>query len=102
MSYVEYTVQVSDSGNKFWYLNGKRHRTDGPAIEHVNGGKHWYLNDKLHRTDGPAIEYASGTKSWYLNGKWLTEQEFDNRNNQSCEGKIVEIEGKEYRLTEVR
>ena len=38
-------------------------------VEHPDGEKWWYLNGKLHRTDGPAIEYADGTKSWYLNGE---------------------------------
>jgi hypothetical protein len=52
-----------------WYLNGKLHREDGPAVERANGYKEWRLNDKLHREDGPAVEYASGTKEWYLNGK---------------------------------
>jgi len=33
-------------GNKYWYLNGKLHRTDGPAVERINGTKRWYLNDK--------------------------------------------------------
>ena len=66
---IEYTVKVWDNGNKCWYLNGKRHREDGPAIERANGSKSWYLNDKYHREDGPAIEYANGTKYWHLNGK---------------------------------
>ena len=34
------------NGTKFWFLNGKRHREDGPAIEYDNGYKAWYLNDK--------------------------------------------------------
>ena len=33
-------------GTKRWYLDGKRHRTDGPAIEYPNGDKYWYLNGK--------------------------------------------------------
>jgi hypothetical protein len=66
---IEYTVKVMAYGSKFWYLNGKLHREDGPAIEWASGGKRWYLNDELHREDGPAIEYASGDKLWYLNGK---------------------------------
>ena len=69
MSYKEYTVKVYDTGNKFWYLNGKFHREDGPAIELANGSKFWYLNDIRHREDGPAVEYANGSKLWYLNGK---------------------------------
>ena len=26
------------------------------------GNKWWYLNDKLHRENGPAAEYANGNK----------------------------------------
>jgi hypothetical protein len=57
------------NGTKMWRLNGKLHRTDGPAIERSEGTKLWYLNGKLHRTDGPAIERSDGTKLWYLNGR---------------------------------
>ena len=56
-------------GYKEWYLNGKRHREDGPAVEYADGKQEWYRNDKLHREDGPAVEYASGVKFWYLNGE---------------------------------
>jgi len=87
-------------GYKAWFLNGERHRENGPAIEYASGTKFWCLNDKLHREDGPAIEYSDGTKSWYLNGKKLTEEEFNQR-TKSCSGKIVEIDGKKYRLTEI-
>jgi len=64
-----YTVKVSDKGTKSWYLDGKLHCTDGPAIEGAYGTKEWYLDGKLHRIDGPAIEGAYGTKEWYLDGK---------------------------------
>ena len=57
---IEYTVKVWDNGDKFWYLNGKLHREDGPAVECANGDKSWFLNGKLHREDGPAIERANG------------------------------------------
>ena len=43
---IEYTVKVYPNGNKYWYLNGKPHREDGPAVEWVDGGKEWYLNGK--------------------------------------------------------
>jgi len=33
------------------------------------GSKRWYLNGLKHREDGPAVEYLTGTKVWYLNGK---------------------------------
>ena len=64
-------------GTKVWYLNGKLHRKDDPAVEWVNGDKFWYLNGELHREDGPAIEYANGKKEWYLNGEVFTEEEFN-------------------------
>ena len=87
-------------GSKQWYLNGKRHRTDGPAIESANGYKAWWQHDKRHRTDGPAVEYASGTKAWYIDNFPYTEEEFKKKMN-SCEGKTVTVDGKEYRLTAI-
>ena len=66
---IEYTVKVYEDGTKSWYLNGKRHREDGPAVECADGSRYWYLNGQLHREDGPASEYADGSKSWYLNYK---------------------------------
>ena len=75
---IEYTVKVYDNGDKWWYLNGKRHREDGPAIEWADGSKFWYLNDEL-----------------------LTEAEFNKRKNKPCSGKVVEVEGVKYKLVEV-
>jgi len=57
------------SGAREWYVNGVQHRTDGPAVEWAGGTKEWYVNGKLHRTDGPAIEWANGYKEWYVNGE---------------------------------
>jgi hypothetical protein len=45
MTYKTYEVKVHTHGTKAWFLNGKRHREDGPAIEGVGGYKYWYLND---------------------------------------------------------
>jgi len=97
-------IEYAD-GSKFWYLNDKRHREDGPAIEWANGTKHWFLNGKYHREDGPAVERANGDKKWYLNGKKLSysewKEEIAKLNQPTCNGKVVEIEGKKYRLMEV-
>ena len=67
-------VECSD-GTKYWYLNEKYHRTDGPAVECADGSKYWYINGKCHRTDGPAIEYPDGRSYWYLNHKQYTKEE---------------------------
>ena len=99
---IEYTVKVYPNGTKYWYLNGKLHRADGPAHEYANGGKLWYLNGKLHREDGPASELADGSKYWYLNGKFLTEQDHKKATTTkaTCAGKEVEIDGVTYILKE--
>jgi hypothetical protein len=62
-------IAKSSDDSKYWYLNGKWHRIDGPAVEDADGTKVWYLNGKLHREDGPAIEWANGSREWWLNGK---------------------------------
>jgi len=67
------------NGTKWWYLNGVRHRDDGPAIEKLNGEKHWMRYDKFHREDGPAREWANGDKEWWIDGIKMTEEEFKER-----------------------
>ena len=76
---IEYTVKVSKAGDKYWYLNGK-----------------------LHREDGPAVEYVGGDKSWYLNGNRLTEEQHKIAiaAKPSCSGKEVVIDGITYVLKE--
>jgi hypothetical protein len=129
MNYIEYTVKVYANtakewyhnntlhredgpaiewanGTKHWYLNGRLHREGGPAAEYANGDKFWYLNGNLHREDGPAVEYADGSKEWWLNNKHYSEAQFNaemakRKQLASCEGKVVEIEGKKYKLTAV-
>ena len=88
---IEYTVGVWPDGSKAWYLNGKRHREDGPALEYADGSKSWYLNGKLHREDGPAIEWADGYKFWYLDGKEVTEEEHKRRTSPVAEMTVVEM-----------
>jgi len=74
-----YTGIKEYNGYKEWWVNGQRHRTDGPAIEFADGSKVWYLNGKRHREDGPAVERADGYKAWFLNGKEYTKEEYYKR-----------------------
>ena len=69
MSYITYEVIVFDDGSKYWELNGKRHREDGPAVE-----------------------YSDGHKGWYLNGKKCTEEEFNKKMSSTVEMTMSEIE----------
>jgi len=50
--------------------------------------------------DGPAVEHANGIKKWYINGENFTEEKF-NKRVDGCKGKIVEIDGVKYRLTQI-
>jgi hypothetical protein len=61
-------VEVDFDGTIKWFLNGKQHREDGPAIEFTDGTKFWFVNDYCHRVDGPAIEWNTGICCWYING----------------------------------
>ena len=78
--------KVNEYGDKYWLLNDKLHRVDGPTINGAilklmknnnnpicevdeYGTKYWYLNGELHREDGPAVEDTDGNKGWLLNGQ---------------------------------
>jgi len=45
---LTYEVRTYISGNKAYWINGKLHRLNGPAIEYVNGYKAYWINGKLH------------------------------------------------------
>ena len=61
------------------------------TVKVVEGHYYWYLNGKLHREDGPAVEFSDGIKLWYLNGVNLTEAEFNAR-TKAKELTVNEIE----------
>jgi hypothetical protein len=61
----------------------------------------WYnLEGKLHKEDGPAVENANGYEAYYINDKGLTEQEFNDRNKPRI-NKVVEIDGVKYKLVQI-
>ena len=103
VDFKEYTVREFANGSIHWFFNGRLHRENGPAVERWGGDKLWYLNGKVHREDGPAIEYDNGKKEWWRHGCYMSEEE--HRAGYPfvdlCAGKIVEIDGKKYKLTEV-
>jgi len=68
-------IDIYSNGSKHWWLNGKRHRFDGPAIEYIDGVKHWFLDGRRHREDGPALTYSNGYKEWWLNNNSFSEKE---------------------------
>ena len=80
----ESICKVDEFRNKRWYNSkGELHRqNDLPAIEFVNRDKWWYLNGKRHREKGPAIELINGIKYWYWHGKRIevnSQEEFEEK-----------------------
>ena len=47
--------RVDELGTVCHYLNGKLHRTDGPAVLWSDGFQSWWQNGMIHRIDGPAV-----------------------------------------------
>jgi hypothetical protein len=62
-------TRIDSDGCKFWEVDGKLHRENGPAIEAKSGTKVWYINGLQHRDDGPAMETHCGKKVWFKHGK---------------------------------
>jgi hypothetical protein len=61
-------LRVCPDGTKEWFINGEKHRDDGPAVEWPNGAREWWRRGLRHRDDGPAIEKPDGYKAWYRDG----------------------------------
>lgn len=57
-----------------WFLDGKRHRDDGPSSQLMYSGTHqikalyWHQHGVAHREDGPAYQY------WTINGELVSEE----------------------------
>jgi len=65
-----------------WYINGKLHRDDGPAVINVGITEEdykYFYNGLLHRLDGPAIININNPSKnkYYRNGKNITDAEDD-------------------------
>ncbi len=96
-----------DDGRREWFLNGKKHREDGPAVEYTDGNRFWFLNGKIHREDGPAWEEPDGTRKWYLNGELHREdgpawEEPDGYREWWFKGRRLKVSSLEEFTTEIR
>ena len=73
--------------SEYWWVDGKWHRTDGPARIYYYesgqvGSEYWLVDGKRHRTDGPAVIYyhKSGqvrSKHWWVDGKEYSKKNWD-------------------------
>jgi hypothetical protein len=70
-----------------------------------DGTQAWFLNGKRHGEDGPAIIYSDGTQTWWLNGKhitkevnnWANERNIDLNNMSDMDKMILKIEIKMWK-----
>jgi len=64
-------------GTIIYTFNGRRHREgDLPAVEWQNGDKEWWIHGKLHRENGPAVESAIGYKWYCLDNQGYSEEDY--------------------------
>ena len=83
---MRYTVEVITDGTS-WYKEGTTilHREDGPARENIGENKGW--------------------NEWYINGLEYSESAYKEAikklTETSCAGKVVEVDGKKYKLVEI-
>ena len=87
-----------------WCLNGQYNREDGPALrvwndEGVLIEEIWHRHNDRHREDGPALREWNDEgqlifEEWWVDGKLVDKP-------SGCDGKVVTIEGKQYRLEPV-
>ena len=77
---------IRPDGGQEWWVNNQRHRTDGPAVIETNGKQAWWVNGKLHRLDGPAVIEANGTQVWFVNGDFHRTDgpAYIGPNNENC------------------
>ena len=47
--------------------------------ELTNGPKNWYLNGQRHRENGPVIECPDDDKEWWFRGVEYTEEEYNEK-----------------------
>lgn len=72
------TVQA-DCGFMEWYLHGELHRDNSKPAIVWDYGCEWWVNGVRHREDGPAVFEAAGenVKQWFLHGVEYSEDEFN-------------------------
>jgi hypothetical protein len=69
----------SECGFLEWYQHGKLHRDNNKPAIVWDYGCEWWVNGVRHREDGPAVHESPGTltKKWFLNGVEYTEDAFN-------------------------
>ena len=67
----------ADVAETIFVLMGDEYHTKNGVVffvKRLNGDKEWFVNGERHREDGPAIEWADGSKYWYEYGKFCRKE----------------------------
>jgi hypothetical protein len=68
----------------------RRYAMRAKMFTHADGTKVWWLDGRRHRTDGPAIEYTSGHNEWCIDGHTYTFDEWlEVNSNLTHEQKVI-------------
>ena len=78
---------IKNSNGEEWWVNGKRHRKDAPAMIKFIGEERWFWEGSLHRENGPAVKTAFGEEYWYFHGDHYIQQE--NGTKEFCSIKSI-------------
>ena len=98
MNYEKLEVHVYENGNVYYHdSDGRLHNPVGPSITYPTGYQVYIIHGKWHNENGPARIWPDGTVEYWINGVQLTEEQFFARKN-SCAGKTIVLDGKEYTL----
>jgi len=54
-----------------------KHNPYAPAYIDLAGYKVYYIEGKIHRLDGPAVMWANGEEEYWINGEELSKEEFE-------------------------
>lgn len=59
---------TNEDGQRWYLVDGKAHREDGPALVYADGTCMWYHKGECHRIGAPAVCTPEGYEQWYLFG----------------------------------
>lgn len=62
-------IEILKNSVEQWWIKGKLHREDGPALIRKDGTKLWFRYNRLHRENGPAVIYPNGSCEWWFKNK---------------------------------
>ena len=97
--------EYDSNGNEIHYKNSNGYEwwsefdINGKVIHYKNSTGYEIWREYDSNGNKTHYKYSNGDEFWYdSKGNSITKKEFD-KLNSSCDGKVVEVDGKKYRLT---